>query len=295
MLSEEEKAEENKGLLAYAIDSRDLSPVSDLEMAKSAIEQILQRHGPKTALYSLPFSQYRYELARHLDGMTKGTGYRPKFVKELMLLFTATLKRVGRPLYVMSPDIVRELIQEAEDLAIIIEDPGMKDLIANEVYAFVALHLNADAYWQRRVHEPVERGEFRRAWDELYRASTGWQRVSGNIRYCFHATPETVGLLARELYSAMQHGKVIAQAGLRQPRQRQQRKQRLLTELCQQDRWFAVHYLREGAQLETATLVDVNQEGLILMHLATHFRGIRDGRRAEKKHTQAKTSVSAVA
>lgn len=289
--------DEGKGLLAYAIDSRNLSPVCDLEMAKSAIEQILQRHGPKVALHCLPFSRHRHNLARHLAVLTKGTECRPKFVMELTWLFTArvSLKADGRPLYPVSPGIVRELIQDADDLAVIIDDPDMLTGISSEEHAFVVAHLNTDAYWLRRVRELIKQAHYRRAWDELYRASTGWQRESGEIKYCFNATTETAGRLANELYSAMQLNRSIQSAGLRQLRRRQSRKMRLLTELCRQDRWFAVHYLHDGVPLETATLADVNEEGLILMHLAAHFRGIRNARRAAKKLARTETRVSATA
>ncbi len=295
MLSEEEKAEENKGLLAYAIDSLDLSPIVDLEMAKLAIEQILQSRGPKVALHCLPFNRHRHNLARQLNALTKGAECRPKFVMELMSLFSVNFapKRRGRPLYTITPIIVRELILDADDLALIIEGPAMQAMIADDEYALVAAHLNTDAYWLRRVRGLVNQAHYRRAWDELYRASTGWQRESGEIKYCFNATSETVELLAYELYSAMQLNKCIPSAGLRHRRRQQLRKRRPLTELCKQDQWFAVHHLHEDVPLETATLADVKQEGLILMHLAAHFRGIRNARRATKKRSQAGATMSA--
>ncbi|MDD5726221.1 MAG: hypothetical protein PHC53_02285 [Patescibacteria group bacterium] len=298
MLSEAEKAEkaeENKGLLAYAIDSLDLSSVRDLELAKLAIQEILQSHGPKTALRCVPFCPRRHDLLRELNRLTKGAECRPKFVMELMSLFSVefALKRDGRPLYTISPSIVRELILDADDLALIIEHPAMQEMISDDEYALVAAHLNTDAYWLRRVRRLIGQAHYRRAWDELYRASTGWQRESHEIRYCFNATSETVELLAYELYSAMQLSKCIPSAGLRHRRRRQLRKRRPLTELCKQDRWFAVNHLREGVALETATLADVNQEGLILMHLAAHFRNVRNVRRLAKKRSQAGATVSA--
>ncbi|MFA6099951.1 MAG: hypothetical protein WC750_03670 [Patescibacteria group bacterium] len=287
MLSEEEK-----GLLAYAVDRLDLSPVHKLEISEQAIERILQDYGPKTALRCIPFNYRRYSLLRHLDRLTKGAECRPEFVVGLISLLSVklALQENARPSYAISPVIARELIRDADDLALLIENRAMPDPITVEEYAFIVAHLNTDAYWLRRVHHLIGRGDFRRTWDELRRASTGWPRESGEIRYCFNATSETVGLLADELYSAMQHSRCIESAGLRQPHQWQMRRQRRLTELCKQDRWFAVQHLCEGTPLETATLADVEQEGLVLMHLAAHFRGQRDTRRASKKHTRTKTT-----
>ncbi|MDD5437996.1 MAG: hypothetical protein PHC70_02515 [Patescibacteria group bacterium] len=282
----ESREESEKALVAFAVDNKDLSEIEDLSLAKLAIETTLVRHGLTTAINCLPTTFLGEELALHLDLMTQGTRDHVPFMRAMINLFALdppglTSNRV----FILTLDnILPKLINSPDDLAVIIGDQERnKDYVSNELHAIALNNLNTDAYWKRRIERLIRRKDFRRAWDDLYRALIGWPG-KGKVQFCLNASLAMVGRLGEELYSAMQRAEAISQAGLKNWRRKAGRERTLLIGLeHEQERRIAALFSDRSVKLEVATLANVSPEGLTLIHLARHFRGRRNLRRAVKK------------
>lgn len=286
-MEEETRAtDENKALLAYSIDNKDLSEITDPIAAMVAIEGILHKHGPVAAVNCLPFTLYWEEVAGYLDAQTKSTRHRPDFVRAMVNLFALDIQELAQKrLHFKIPcEFLPKLVNSPDDLAVIIRDQKVKkDPIPDEQHAMALSLLKMDAYWERRVRRLIKRRDFRRAWDELYRALIGWPG-KGKVKLCLNASYHSVGSMGDELYSAMQHAGAISQAGLKNWRRKASRdKTQLISLEHEQDRRIAALYSDRSVELEEATLSNVSQEGLTLLHLAAHFRKERNLRRAVKK------------
>ncbi len=281
-----DQEEENRALVNFAVDNNNLIEIEDLDLAKVAIQEVLERHGPSKAVECLTTTLLGEELANHLEVLTRETRHRAEFVRALVNLFTLDQQELAaNRLHIpIERKVLTNLIHSPDDLAIIFRDQKLKrDCLSNELLAFVLTYLNTDAYWEQRVQQLIERRDFRRAWDELYGALSGWPG-KGRVLFCLNASLLTVGRLGDELYSAMQKAGAISQAGLKSWQRRASRKRTALINLRhEQDRRIAALFSDRSVEIEVATMANVSLEGLMLIHLANHFRNERNLRRAVKK------------
>jgi len=278
MATDEE--DERLGRLAYAIDACDLEPITEPDMAKQAIQGILERRGVKTALNSLLHSRHFPKLIGYLDALTRGTEHRERFVKYLVISFSCLDEEDHSLAWLCErdpEDLVKEIggmIREPEDVAFIVEDKEVRQTFGLCSAEF-APDIDATAYWDRRIRDLITRRQYRLAWAKLYRAMIGWPLMY-QARGTFAADRKTTDALAMELYSTLRHaGRIQALvAGNEHVR---------LRHLCPQDRRLAYWHLHPNAHCRGATLQDVTYEGRVLLHLSAHFRAQRNTRRAQKK------------